>query len=202
MARKKNQIEDVDIATAESEQPVTTVVINDAEAFINKLQETKNRINIKKAKMMDDLFLYVEYSDESATVKRDCKDPIHDDLKFQFRKLDDHLSRLCEQYNERGELDTFNVNCKGFTIGGSGDHEGVCLIGYRGFDTGKCLNLVSPFQKWDDSENYEYVGELAEIIEACKYEVMQYLFEGKHQPSSQMELEFPEGEEAYSETNL
>lgn len=170
------------------------IIIDEPQILPNKQQ-----VSIKKVKIVDDIFLYVEYSDDSATVKKDCKDPIHDDLKFQIRRLDDHLAKICEQFNQVKEIDTFNVNCKGFTIGGHGDHEGVCLIGYRGLDSGKYLNLVSPFVKWDDN-SYALASELAEVIEACKYEVMEYLFNGKHQPDNQLELDFDS--ESYSEDDL
>ena len=95
-----------------------------------------------------------------------------------------------------GDLDGFNVNCHGFTIGGSGDHEGVCLVGYRGLDSGKYLNLVSPFTKWSDEE-YEYISELGQIIEECKHEVRLYMFEGKYKPEAQQELPFPEAEDEF-----
>lgn len=175
--------EDVmDLVKSASEKPVKAV----------------GTITIKKAKIKDDLFLEVEYmemvKDGENTIKKSSTSPVHNDMKAAFRKLDEHLCRVCEQYNSLGNPDEMNINCKGFTIGGNGDSEGVCLIGYRGFDSGKSLNLVSPFVKWE-GDDYSYTGELASIIEECKYEVNLYLFEGKHAPQAQQELPFDEAEE-------
>lgn len=173
-----------------------TVTINDPEklgnylkAVTNSLQSrtSGNKIQFKKAKIKDGLFLEVEYSetitDGTNTVKKDCTAPVHNDLINAFEKLNEHLQRLCGQDDE--------CICKGFTIGGSGDHEGIVLIGSREVDFG-VLNLVTPFIKWDSS--YSEITELSEAIEACKHESLLYLFEGKHRPDVQQELPF-EGED-------
>ncbi len=165
----------------------------------------KQNVTIKKAKLKDDLFLEAEYSevvkDGSNTVKKDCTAPVHDDLKAAFRKLDIHLGILCQQcvLDQEGieweitednlDMDVKNITCRGFTIGGSGDSEGVTLIGFRILSNDKILNLVSPFQKWDDiNAPYEFVNELGEIIEECKHEVKEYLFNDKHAPEAQLDL--------------
>jgi hypothetical protein len=169
-----------------------TIVVNDVEQFskhlkavTQNLQPKQDRIQLKKAKIKDGLFLEVEYSETIAdgtnTVKKDCTAPVHDDLKNAFSKLDGHLQDLCEQNDE--------CTCKGFSIGGSGDHEGVVLIGSRDIKLGT-LNLVSPFAKWDC--DYEEISDLSEAIEGCKHEVKLYLFEGKHKPEAQQELPFDE----------
>lgn len=85
-----------------------------------------------------------------------------------------------------------DMECTGFSIGGSGDNEGVTLIGKRELSTNKTLNLTAPFTKWDDSMPYRHSSDLSELIETCKAEVYSYLFEGKHQPDAQMSFEFPE----------
>lgn len=85
-----------------------------------------------------------------------------------------------------------DMECTGFSIGGSGDNEGVTLIGKRELSTNKTLNLTAPFTKWDDSMPYRHSSDLAELIETCKAEVYSYLFEGKHQPDAQMSFAFPE----------
>jgi hypothetical protein len=199
MTRKKNNVEVI-------EENGTPVISGTAEAIMGVLNKAIERVKsspveIKKAKIKDDLFLEVEYSEEvkdgTNQVKKSCTAPVHDDLKVAFRKLDDHLCKMSEQYNSQGHVDTFDVNCKGFIMTGTGDSEGVMLIGYRGLSNGKYLNLNSPSYKWSDE--YEYISELAEIIEECKHEVMLYLFEGKHQPDAQQELPF--GEESESEEN-
>lgn len=183
-----------------SKGKVTTMIIDSSvtkDAFINELQNIQRPgIKIKKASIKDGLFLDVEYdetlADSAATVKKSCKAPIHDDLKNAFSKMDVHLCTLSEQYDEGGHTDDGNVTAKGFVIGGSGDHEGVTIIGGRNVDAGY-LNLVAPFTKWDS--DYEYISELGEIVEECKNEVMLYLFENKHQPEAQLEMEFENEED-------
>ncbi len=96
-------------------------------------------------------------------------------------------------FNEAGWNIIDNTYCSGFTIGGNGDSEGVTLIGRRTLGNGKILNLVSPFQKWEgDSYNYAWLGELSEIISECRGEVHLYLFDGKHQPDTQLSLFYEE----------
>jgi len=141
--------------------------------------------DIKKAKIKNELFLEVEYSelikDGTNTVKKDCTAPIHNDLKFAFKKLDKHLSGISEQYTIKGELDTGNVTCRGFSIGGDG--EGIILFGFRKLSSGKALNFLSPFHKWDEGAD-----DLRACISKCKAEVIKYLFENKHQPDVQGKL--------------
>lgn len=178
-------------------------------------------VSIKKAKIKDDLFLEVEYSekvtDGTNSVKKSCTAPVHSDLRKAFYNLSSHLGLLCAQTIEnknkpkvsvsisseaQGEeieledgfkFDTVNLEiaktimCTGFSIGGSGDNEGISLIGRRVLSGERILNLVSPFQQWDDHD-YPYVEELAEQIEICRQEVHLYLFEGKHQPDNQLSL--------------
>jgi hypothetical protein len=178
-------------------------------------------ITIKKAKIKNELFLEVEYSeklnDGTNTVKKECTAPVHDDLKLAFKRLNVHLALLCEQvYIATGkagieiqkgigeeiawQMDPNNdftfsqpswniirgMYCSGFTIGGSGESEGVTLIGYRLLGNDKVLNLTSPFQRWGDS--YEFDSKLGEIIEACKHETYQYLFNDKHKPNAQLSM--------------
>lgn len=177
-----------------------TVVINDVEKFSNHLKAVSNsltkrneRIKLKKAKIKDGLFLEVEYSeivtDGENTVKKDCTAPVHDDLKNAYEELNSHLQDICQQNDE--------CICKGFSIGGSGDHEGVTLIGSRDVELG-IINLVTPFVKWDAS--YDRIGDLSEAIEVCKHEVKLYLFESKHKPDAQQELPFGEPDTAIEES--
>lgn len=161
----------------------------------------------------------VHDGDNGRNVKEDRTQPVHDDLRRLFRQLHIHLGLIAEQVKDTGKgitadfdednakrklLDPSNdfkfskddwaildnILCTGFSIGGSGESEGVTLIGRREMSTGSILNLVSPFAKWEG--DYDYASELATIIEALKAEVSLYLFEGKHQPDAQMSLPFGE----------
>ncbi len=172
MANKKQAVESAE------------VVIHDTQ--IGSYNENR-RVTIKKAKIKDGMFLEVEYderaSDGDNNVKKSCTAIVHDDLKNAFNGLNIHIENICELANHQ------LIKAKGFTIGGSGDHEGVCLIGSSELELG-LLNLVTPFVKWDS--DYKNIAELGEVIEACKAEVLLYLFEEKHQPDAQLELEFDE----------
>lgn len=184
-----------------------------------------NNITITKAKIKDSLFPTVDYSEQvkdgTNDVSKSCTAPIHDDMRLAFRALNVHLALLCEQVIENkkakaavvlfsGEdiedeepetfkLDDANreialtIRCTGFTIGNNLD--GVTLVGRRELATGKTLNLVSPYMKWDD--DYQHAENVQQIIERCQYEVYEYLFNDKHQPDTQLSLEFKEADEQY-----
>ena len=156
-------------------------------------------IKIKKASIKEGLFLDAEYErmveENPRTVGEKSKAPIHDDLKNAFKKLDEHLCILCEQFNSYGDHDLENVSARGFVIGGSGDSEGVVLLGGRSL-TGGYMNISSPFTKWES--DYDHIGDLGEIIEECKHEVYLYLFENKHkeeEKTDQLALEFEHEED-------
>lgn len=151
-------------------------------------------VKIKKASIKDGIFLDVEYEEtfgeNRATVKKSCKAPVHEDLVNAFQKLDEHFCKLGSQYDDKGSLDIDNIKAKGFVVGGSGDHEGVTLIGGRDIEHGY-LNIVAPFTKWDS--DYEDISYLGEAIDDCINEVRMYLFEGKQAPQFvQSEMEFEE----------
>lgn len=158
----------------------------DMEALANMMKAYGN-ITIKKAKLKDSMFLEVEYEERVQLghndVKKICDAVVHDDMKAAFKKLSNHIENICELSNHS------DITAKGFTIGGSGDHEGVCLFGSSTLDLG-VMNIVTPFVKWDS--DYHGISELGEVIEECKAEVLAYLFESKHQPNAQTSLEFPE----------
>lgn len=160
-------------------------------------------IEIKSAKLKDKMFL--EYSFEetvdngSNTVTKKSNLPIHEDLALAFKRVIPHFALLCEQRKDSPEIKklmnagvfhedeiTKDFEVTGFTIGGSGDNEGVTLIGKRFLSTGKVLNLNSPFTKWDDEE-YKYINDLSEHIETLRTEVFEY-YNGKHAPLPQKSM--------------
>ncbi len=167
------------------------------------------KVKIKKAKLKDDLFLEVEYTEElpghsKKDTKLSCTVPVHDDLKESFQKLHKHLAALCDEISVKGKLlDAFDHNdfaqffVRGFTIAGTDENEGVTVSGYK---TGKFgnVNLNTPFTKWE-SNDYPFVGELAIAVEGAVYEVEEYLFNGKRAPEKQIEMDFGAEEETYSE---
>jgi hypothetical protein len=163
-----------------------------------------SNVKIRKAKIKDELFLEVEYTEDlpghsKKDTKLSCTIPIHQDLKDSFNKLHVHLAILCDEVKEPKKKDlaatvfeTFDV--RGFSIGGSDENEGVTISGFKDGKYG-IVNLNTPFTKYEDSE-YPFVSDLASDIESCLYEVEEYLFNGKRAPEKQLELGFDEETES------
>jgi hypothetical protein len=161
---------------------------------------------IKKAKIkkmsleveMEEIIFPENASPITNDVTKKSDQLIHEDLRVAFDKLKPHLVLICEQIEsdsiQASKLDTSpmayngildNVQISGFVIGGD-DNQGVTIIGSKNIDLGT-LNIISPFVKYDS--DYQHGNELAIAIDACVYEVEQYLFEGKC-AVKQMELPF------------
>ena len=149
------------------------------------MQET-NPVKIKKAKIKEELFLEVEYSEDlpghsKKDTKLSCTVPVHDDLKNAFQNLHKHLALLCDQIKAKVKnIETFThedlglFSVRGFSIGGNEDNEGVTISGMFEGKYG-IVNLNTPFTKYESVE-YPFVSELADNVESCLYEVTQYLF--------------------------
>ena len=122
------------------------------------------------------------------------------DLRNAFNVLVAHLAFLCEQKEADGKefledlpegIDK-KLEVTGFVIGGEDESRGVTLIGKRFLKSNKVLNLNSPFTKFDDeNEPYQFAFELEQSIQACEYEVNEYLFNKKWKVVQQ-ELPFEE----------
>lgn len=159
---------------------------------------------IKKAKIkkmsleveMEEIIFPENASPITNDVTKKSDQLIHEDLRAAFDKLKPHLVLICEQkyakeLSQMQDLKSFDVNLldniqiSGFVIGGD-DNSGVTIIGSKNIDLGT-LNIISPFVKYDS--DYQHGNELAIAIDACVYEVEQYLFEGKC-AVKQMELPF------------
>lgn len=158
-------------------------------------------MKILKAKVTKDNTLIATYKNEHEdTVTIEGKNLVTKDLLQTFNALVPHITFLCEQREayrlERmdelpNEIYT-NLDVTGFSVGGSADSEGVTLIGKRFLGTKKVLNLCAPFTMFEsDNEEYTYAFELKEAIEACSFEVEEYLF-NKKWAVVQQELPFDE----------
>lgn len=131
------------------------------------------------------LFEYLENDAVNEVVKK-CGNLVHEDMRLAFKALSGHMALLCElregvdldlnDPEHESAVDSISVNS--FSIGGNDDTEGVCLIGAKKLRTGKVLNLVSPFQPFEDEE-YEFAYELKNAIYLCTNEVNEYLFSNK-----------------------
>jgi len=165
-----------------------------------------DNVKIKSAKIKDGLFLSGSYVEDlpghsKNKLKFDRTVPIHTDLIDAFAKLNKHFAILTDGIVlpakvknlanwEDENLEKFFVD--GFTIGGNDENEGVTLIGSHDGTYGS-FPLNTPFQKWEASE-YDHISDLGSDINACIYEVEQYLFEGKKAPEKQLDM-FDDGGE-------
>ena len=155
-------------------------------------------VKIKKAKIKDDLFLDVEFTEElpghsKKDTKLSCTVPVHDDLKHAFHRLHVHLAVLCDEVKLSKKDDVQSVSFDGFgvrsfSISGNDENEGVTISGWKDGKYGT-VNLNTPFAKWEGSD-YPFSNELAEQVQHAVYEVEQYLFEGKRAPERQLEMDF------------
>lgn len=177
---------------------------------INTAQKVNVSRKITKAKLsksggldvvFDESVLIVDSEGETIELTREpsvaCRNLVDDDLLHAFDLLRPHLAIICDQVEANGKtlyelddepnaLDNFKVIS--FSIGGSGEHEGVTLSGYKRLRGGRVLNLNSPFTKYlDENEPYEYAEELNQLINHCSNEVLAYL-DGKIKPNAQGEL--------------
>lgn len=147
-------------------------------------------------------FTEANYSNE---VAKKCSQIVHSDLKAVLGKLKLHLVVVCEQ-PEAGLIDfesihEFNMDqldnyiVTGYTIGGNDESAGVTIIGQKLLMSGQVLNLISPFIKFEDTEAYIFAGELYADVQACNWEVTEYLF-GEKWGLKQTEFDFDIPEEA------
>lgn len=158
-------------------------------------------MKITKAKITKENTLMAVFNNENDdTVTIEGKNLVHKDMKAAFDDLIPHLAFLCEQKEADGKesldelsediFSTFEVS--GYSIGGSDESEGVTLVGKRFLKTKKVLNLIAPFTMFNnENEEYEHAFDLQQAIEACKYEVEQYLT-AKKWAVVQQELPFDE----------
>ncbi len=140
-------------------------------------------ITIKKAKLTKTRTLEVAFGEYTETengklyteVTKKCDGLCHLDLVNAFIDLVPHLKNICEF----SEDDLSYLKVTGFSIGGSGDNEGVVLTGLKTLNSGKVLNICSPFQCYYD-ENYPLANDLSEKIYYATCEIEAYL-KGKYE---------------------
>lgn len=149
-----------------------------------------SNIEIKKAKIKNGIFLAYEYVEKTDNyenkIATSSDAPIHEDLRSAFQSLVPHFTFLTEETKDfnldEETLAKFKVT--GFTIGGSGDTEGIVISGHKKLESGKVVNFNTPFQIFDDEE-YAYGDDLRGDVEHLKNEVYEYM-EGKQAPKMQV----------------
>lgn len=166
---------------------------------------------IQKAKIKDTKLevVYEElFADEnySNTIEKKCAQIVHADLRACFDKLKVHLIIVCEMPEasqihsgniyESDFNDINNYVITGYSHGGSDESAGVTITGQKLLKSGQVLNINTPFIKFEDEESYEFAGVLYTDIQACDYEVEQYLFNDKW-GIKQLDFDFDAPEEAF-----
>jgi len=135
-----------------------------------------------------------DYTDE---VNRTCPQIIHPDLQLALDKLKAHVVCVCEMPEmnniDESNLDTAheelkNIVITGFSPGGSDESAGVSIVAQRLLKGSKVLNVNMPFTPYE-SEDYPFSYELQLAVQACEYEVKEYLENGKF-GIKQAEMEF------------
>lgn len=91
----------------------------------------------------------------------------HNDLLHQFHLLRAHLALVCEMENKQvkvnldePEILAPGIFATGLVITGSGDSDGMVIVGFKVLKGGLRLNLVTPNINLDE---YEYATELLEL---------------------------------------
>lgn len=166
---------------------------------------------IQKAKIKDTKLevVYEElFADEnySNTIEKKCAQIVHADLRACFDKLKVHLINVCEMPEasqihsgniyESDFNDINNYVITGYSHGGSDESAGVTITGQKLLKSGQVLNINTPFIKFEDEESYVFAGVLYTDIQACDYEVEQYLFHDKW-GIKQLDFDFDAPEEAF-----
>jgi hypothetical protein len=161
---------------------------------------------IQKAKVKDQRLevVYEEYfpaENYSNTIDKKCAQVVHADLQAAFNRLKPHLACICEMPEGNRITDIYDCNLDdfnnyvvtGYSHGGSSESAGITIVGQKLLKSGKVLNLITPFIQFEDTDAYQYAGELCSEIEACDCEVKEYLFNEKW-GIKQLSLDFDEGE--------
>lgn len=122
------------------------------------------------------------------TIDNTCANQVHKDLLKAVEKLVPHFILLCELPEATAlklDLRTKNmddiiasefpkIQVTGFAVGGDDDGEGLTIIGCRLLDSGKQLNVNSPFIQYS-SEDYEYIGDLSLTMQEIESEINEFL---------------------------
>lgn len=109
---------------------------------------------------------------------------IHSDMRECLTRLIPHLINICEQVEspvKKGDVngdpeyiseEFKEYSVEGFHITGSGDDESLSIFGEKLITHGS-LSLQSP--PVNPASNYDFIDELFELIEQCRYEAEAYI---------------------------
>lgn len=162
-------------------------------------KKTIEKVKLKNSQLdvnYEERFTEENYSND---IMKKCSQIIHSDLAKALDMLKPHLVYICEMpeaeiLKEVGLYD-FNIErldnyvITGYSHGGSDESSGIVIIGQKLLQSGKVLNLTTPFIQFADDEAYPFCQELKEDINTCDSEVYDYLFNQKW-GVKQMNLDF------------
>lgn len=156
------------------------------ETVTNSIQKVKVKDGQLEA-TYDEHFSEENYTN---TISKKCSQIIHVDFRDALDKLKAHMACICEmpeaeKIRQVGIYDfddstLGNYVVTGYSHGGSDESAGVVIVGQKLLNSGKVLNLCTPFIQFEDDEAYPFAGELNQAIIACDYEAGEYLFDGKY----------------------
>lgn len=157
-----------------------------------------NKVKIKDRTLTVDMDETISNENGQVTneVTKKCAYLAHEDLLLAFKAMIPHLVKICDfkgadniSENNIADFEAFpEYHITGISIGGNCEYEGITIIAQREFPSGKVLNIVTPFQQFQDVD-YPFNEELQLAVEACIHETNEYLFNDKF-AVKQLEMDF------------
>jgi hypothetical protein len=158
-------------------------------------------MEIKKVKLRDGMFAYVEYSQTAGEAndqfQRTCNNPVHNDFKEKLQHLAVHaalITELIDPSKVKGDVEKFQhpilekIIVKSISLGGD-EGEGLTISFERKLSTGKILNLNTPFTKYyEDTRGYRFGDDLQLAVNDFIEEVEAYLKGDKYGEGTQLSL--------------
>lgn len=182
---------------------------------IERANQEAKAIEVRSGKLSG-IFCHYEYLHTVAEntknkIKNDSEVPMHDDLLAAFQQLNVHLAVICEEilHAEISDIDNLPVydtdpdltdadqdplaarlnrfSVTAFQLSGTGENEGVILIGSKRLSTGELVELKTPVVRW--KSEYAFTNELHIAVFDLITEIEEYNA-GKQAPQRQMEMDF------------
>lgn len=129
---------------------------------------------------------------------RSPKTIVHDDLLTAFEALKPHLAVLTEYadshkaWAKASEAFRASFRVTGFILKSKNESDGVQLIGRKTLRSGKVINLLTQFVKFDPEQEHDYTDhceELEDLVSACHAESYNYVTKAKVGVNPQTELD-------------
>lgn len=138
-------------------------------------------MKIVKAKLEKGTYLAIVFVDGSAeVVMRYPHTEAPPKLVKAFMAFNHHICDLTEQYDTTGQPDYDNVACRGYSIKGEDEKEGIVLTGIRSLKSGKSITLNTPFIGLEiEGSSYENIKRLVEALDRCHTEITSFMENNK-----------------------